>query len=111
MTYKRWDVVVVPYPFIDVGEVKNRPALVVSGDALHQPHGIYWIAMITTARAGRQLEDIAITDPARVGLSEDCVIRVKRLTALNENQISRRLGTISTKNRNAVGALLKKYML
>ena len=110
MTYRRWDVVVVPYPFIDVGEVKNRPALIVSSDALHQPHGVYWIVMITTARAGQQREDIAITDRARVGLSEDCVIRVKRLTALSESQISRRLGAISTRDRNAVAALLKKYL-
>ena len=110
MTYRRWDVVVVPYPFIDVGEVKNRPALIVSSDPLHQPQGVYWIVMITTARAGRQSDDIAIADRARVGLPEDCVIRVKRLTALNENQISRRLGAISTRNRNAVGALLNKYL-
>ncbi len=55
MTYKRWDVVVVPYPFIDVGEVK-------------------------------------------------------RLTALNETQISRRIGTLTAKDRRAVGVQLKRYL-
>ena len=110
MTYKRWDVVVVPYPFIDVGEVKHRPALIVSGDALHLTHHIYWIAMITTARAGRQPEDIPVTDRAQARLPEDCVIRVKRLTALNETQITRRIGTLTAKDRRAVGALLKRYL-
>ncbi len=110
MTYKRWDVVVVPYPFIDVGEVKHRPALIVSGEGLHATHHIYWIAMITTARAGRQPEDIPVSDRAQAGLPEDCVIRVKRLTALNEIQISRRIGAITAKDRRAVGGLLKRYL-
>ncbi len=102
--------VVAPYPFIDVGEVKHRPALIVSGDALHSTHHIYWIAMITTARAGRQPEDIPVTDRAQARLPEDCVIRVKRLTALNETQISRRIGTLTAKDQRAVGALLKRYL-
>jgi mRNA interferase MazF len=110
VTYKRWDVVVVPYPFIDVGEVKHRPALIVSGEDLHRSHGVYWIAMITTAKAGRQPDDILVTNHAQAGLPENCVIRVKRLTALNETQISRRIGTITAKDRRAVGALLKKYL-
>jgi mRNA interferase MazF len=109
-TYRRWDVVAVPYPFIEGEEIKRRPALVVSGDGLNTKHGVYWLAMVTTAKAGKQMEDIPVTDHRRAGLPEDCVVRTKRLVTLGEAQISHRLGSITAKNRNAVARLLKKYL-
>ncbi|MFQ5953948.1 MAG: type II toxin-antitoxin system PemK/MazF family toxin [Kiloniellales bacterium] len=110
MTYRRWDVVVVGYPFIEGDTAKRRPALIVSSDALHVAHGVYWIVMITTARAGARAEDIQVTDHRKAGLPMDCVIRVPRLTTLGEAQILYRRGSITVKDRNAVASLLKKYL-
>ncbi len=110
MSYKRWDVVAVAYPFIEGDTVKHRPALVVSADGLERIHRVYWVVMITTAKAGVRAEDIHITDHAKAGLPENCVIRVCRLTTLSDAQISRRVGSITVKDRNAVSALLKKYL-
>lgn len=110
MTYKRWDIVAVPYPYIEGDEAKRRPALIVSGDPLYATHGVYWVVMITTAKAGVRREDIPVTDHRKAGLPQDCVIRVPRLTTLSDAQISRRIGTITAKDRRAVGALLKKYL-
>lgn len=110
MTFKRWDVVAVPYPFIEGRESKRRPGLIVSSDGLRQRHGVYWMAMITTAKAGPKDEDVPVTDHTKAGLPEDCVVRVPRLATLSDAQISHRLGTITTRDRNAVTALLKKYL-
>ncbi len=110
MTYKRWDVVAVPYPFIEGDEAKRRPALIVSGDDLNTTHGVYWVAMITSAKSGKRPEDIAVTDHQKAGLPESCVIRASRLTTLSDVQISYRLGSISVKDRRAVTGLLKKYL-
>jgi mRNA-degrading endonuclease toxin of MazEF toxin-antitoxin module len=52
VTYKKWDVIAVPFPFVEGTEAKRRPALIVSSDALHAPHRVYWAMMITTAKAG-----------------------------------------------------------
>jgi len=109
VSYSRWDVVAVHFPFLEGTDAKRRPALIVSADRLYQEHGIYWIAMITTAKSGRRVGDIAIANLARAGLPEECVIRVARLTAISDGQIARRLGDISPKERNAVAALLKQY--
>ena len=110
MTFKRWDVVVVEFPYIEGMDSKRRPALIVSTDRLHRGHGLYWTVMITTAKAGVRPDDIAVTNRAQAGLPEDCVIRVPRMSAFLEYQIVRRLGAIAAKDRNAVTALLKRYM-
>ncbi len=110
MTYRRWDVVAVHYPFIEGTEAKKRPALIVSSEALYEAHRVYWAAMITTAKAGVRPGDIAIADCRKAGLPEECVIRLSRVTTVSDAQISHRTGAVVPKDRNAVAALLKRYL-
>lgn len=110
MTYKRWDVVAVAFPFLEGTDAKRRPALIISTDRLLKEQGLFWIAMITTAKSGHRRDDIAITDRERAGLPEDCVIRIARIATIGEAQIARRLGEITTKDRNAATGLLRRYI-
>jgi mRNA interferase MazF len=110
VTYDRWDVVAVEFPFIEGMDSKRRPALVVSSDKLRQEHGLYWTLMITTAKTGQRSEDVPISNLDRAGLSVPCVIRVARIAAIGERGITRRMGDISPKDRSAVSALLKRYV-
>lgn len=109
MTYSRWDVVSVEFPFVEGTDSKRRPAVIVSADKLHAEHGTYWVVMVTTAKAGHKLSDIPVSDRKRAGLPEDCVIRVSRITTLSDSRIDRKLGGLSTKDRNAITALLRRY--
>jgi mRNA-degrading endonuclease toxin of MazEF toxin-antitoxin module len=109
VTYSRWDVVAVDFPFVEGLEAKRRPGLVVSTARLHDAHKLYWIAMISSAQAGERLDDVLVTDPEKVGLPVKCAIRAARLAAVSETRIQRRIGTISAKDRNAVLALMKKF--
>jgi len=110
VTYRRWDVVAVHYPFIEGTEAKKRPALIVSSEALHEAHRVYWAVMITTAKAGVRPGDIAISDCRKAGLPEDCVIRLSRVTTVSDAQISHRTGAVVPRDRNAVAALLKRFL-
>jgi mRNA interferase MazF len=110
VTFSRFDVVVVNYPFIEGDQAKRRPALIVSGGDLEKRHGVYWAMMITTAKAGARADDVPISNFETAGLPEPCVIRPTRLTTLAETMILRRLGTIAPKDRNAVAALLKRWL-
>ena len=110
MTYSRWDVVAVSFPFLEGTDAKRRPALIVSTDRLEKEQALYWIAMITTAKSGSRRDDIAVTNRERAGLPEECVIRVARLATISDAQIARRLGEITPKDRNAVLSLLRRYM-
>lgn len=110
MTYKRWEVVAVPFPFIEWTDAKRRPALIVSADALRDRYGLYWTVMITTARAGAREGDIRIEDHRAAGLPDACVIRPSIIATLSAAQIARRLGTVSSALRNAVSARLKAVL-
>ena len=109
MTYSRWDVVAVDFPFVDGDEAKRRPGLVVSSARLHDAHGVYWIAMISSAQAGERADDIVLGEPEKVGLSVKCAIRAARVAAVSDKRIQRRLGTISARERTAVISLMKKF--
>jgi mRNA-degrading endonuclease toxin of MazEF toxin-antitoxin module len=109
VTFSRWDVVAVDFPFVEGMEAKKRPGLIVSTARLHDFHKLYWIAMISSAQAGERTDDILVTDPEKVGLHVRCAIRVGRMAAISESRIGRRLGAITAKDRAAVAALMKKF--
>ena len=111
MTFRRWDIVSVPFPFVEGDATKRRPALVVSTDAFHLAHRACFGAMITTARHMRDLrpDDIEIEDLARAGLPRPCVIRLARLATFEWSDQIRRAGTLDDRERGAVEALLQRW--
>ncbi len=62
MTYKAFDVVVVPFPFTDRAAIKRRPALVVSGAPFNDSHAQVVLAMITSAVHAGWPSDMPIQD-------------------------------------------------
>lgn len=110
MTYRRWDIVAIDFPFIESTGSKRRPGLIVSSERLRTDYGVYWIAMITTAASGPLPGDIAVTTPERAGLPRACYIRLGRNATINDALIGRRLGELTAKDRVAVTALLRRYV-
>ena len=81
MSYERWQVVRVPFPFTDRAAHKNRPALVLSeGAAFNTPAGHVVLAMITSAANPPWSLDCAIDDLASAGLPAPSVVRCKLFT-------------------------------
>ena len=110
MGYKRFDLVVVPFPFTDSATSKRRPALVISnGNIFNLPAGHTVMAMITSAgNAGWPL-DVAISDGDAAGLAAASLVRMKLFT-LDNRFILRRLGRLGAADRKAVAAALKQLL-
>lgn len=110
MGYKRFDLVVVPFPFTDSATSKRRPALVISnGNIFNLPAGHTVMAMITSAgNAGWPL-DVAISDGDAAGLAAASLVRMKLFT-LDNRFILRRLGRLAAADRKAVAAALKQLL-
>jgi mRNA interferase MazF len=93
--YKPGEIVVVPFPFADRPAAnKRRPAVVVSAPALAEQTGLYWIAMITSARNDRWPGDIPIPDDPVTGLPAPSVVRPSKLATLDEPRLLHRLGQL-----------------
>jgi mRNA interferase MazF len=108
-TYDPWDVVVVPFPFVERFGAKRRPAVVLSSADFNSA-GNTVLAMITTAPAGEWASDVRIADLEAAGLPAPCVIRFKLFT-LDNRLLVRRAGKLSERDRVAARRSLKKVLV
>ena len=80
---RRFDVVVVPFPYADRLSEKRRPALVVSADAFNRKHGLLWVPMITSAANPRWDGDIPISATGKGRIARPSVIRTAKMPRSN----------------------------
>jgi mRNA interferase MazF len=104
------DVVVVPFPFVDVTAERRRPCVIISHSAFNEATRHSVCAMITTASRPPWAGDVAIGDLITAGLHVPCVIRWKVFTLPNEN-IVRRLGILAVSDHLALVEALNKVAL
>lgn len=110
MTYKIFDVVVVPFPFTDQTTEKRRPALVLSDfDQFNDKTENCVLAMITSEKNSEWPLDIPIRSLTKAGLPAPSKVRMKLFT-LDSRLIIKKIGGLSSKDQQAVKENLKKLM-
>jgi len=107
-TYDSFEVVLVPFPFIDNANGKKRPALILSSSAsFNMKIGASVMAMITTASHNPWPLDINISDLDAAGLPSSSLIRMKLFT-LDHRLILKKLGLLHKSDQAAVEKSLKR---
>jgi mRNA interferase MazF len=104
------DVVVLPFPFVDIAAEKRRPSVVLSRQAFNESNGHSICAMITTASRTNWPSDIVIADLGAAGLPRSCVVRFKVFTLPN-TIILRRAGALAKADRDNVLAAARAVFL
>jgi len=106
VSYERFDVVVVPFPFTDRKAEKKRPAMVVS-DARNFNHraGHSVMVMITSAAHAGWPLDVLIEDLDAAGLPAPSIVRMKLFT-LDHRLVIRKAGKLAAADRRKVNATL-----
>jgi len=102
MICSRYQIAVVPFPFVDIDVAKPRPALVLSSDRFNADSGQTILAMITTAARSQWSTDVVLKTLEGTGLRVPCVVRFKLFTLTNE-LISRTIGSLSSGDTGRVG--------
>ena len=92
-TFDHFDVVVVPFPFVDAPISKPRPALVLSHRRFNEANGHTVLAMITRATHTSWPSDHRLRDLAAAGLEHASVVRWKLFT-LDNRIVLRGLGRL-----------------
>jgi mRNA interferase MazF len=104
---KRWDVVVVPFPYSDRMAEKRRPALVVSSDRFNTETGLLWVAMITSSENKGWHGDVDIPANGSSGLTTASTIRTAKLATIEQNRVVRVAGRIE----GVTALTVKEYLV
>lgn len=100
--FRAWDVVTVPFPFVEKNASKRRPALVISESALAQEFGFYWLLMITSKTQEEWSGDVVIKNLAKAGLPKESVVRTAKLTTVTAETVLEKRGEIAVMERNKI---------
>jgi mRNA interferase MazF len=103
------DVVVVPFPFVDVAAEKRRPSVIISRKSFNDSHRHSICAMITTAAHSKWPSDITIEELEPAGLDRPCIVRWKLFTLPND-LILRRVGKLAIRDRNNVASAVREFL-
>jgi len=110
VTYKLFDVVVVPFPFTDQKTEKRRPALVLSDrSSFNDLTQTCVLAMITSAKNPDWPLDTQIGSLEKAGLPAPSKVRMKLFT-LDSRLIIKKTGGLASKDQKAVQKSLLKLM-
>jgi mRNA interferase MazF len=101
MICNHWDIVAVPFPFMERNALKRRPALVISTKEFNAANDHTILAMITASILEKWPSDHLITKPKEAGLNHDCFVRMKVFTLPNV-MISKIIGELSDEDREAL---------
>lgn len=96
-SYKQGDVVLVPFPFTDLTATKQRPALVISTDAINSRGGDVVLLAITSQIPPTLLPDqymIPATDQQGCGLPKTSLIKLAKVITLYQSLVVKRLGSL-----------------
>ncbi|MBC7475036.1 MAG: type II toxin-antitoxin system PemK/MazF family toxin [Candidatus Sericytochromatia bacterium] len=91
MNYRKWEVILVPFPFTDLTTNKKRPALIVSHNDYNKSENLV-IALITS-NIRDSIQDYKILKWSDAGFPKESVIKMKFAT-VDKSIILKKLGKL-----------------
>lgn len=91
--YKKWDIVLVPFPFTDLSTSKRRPALVISPNNYNEGRDIIIAFITSNLNIQPRPGDYIIKEWDRAGLPKPSMIRMKYAT-IDKKIIVKQLGRL-----------------
>lgn len=108
--YNAFDIVVIPFPFVDVAETKKRPALILSDHkSFNSKTNSSIMTMVTTSIKYPWPYDYEIKEWQEAGLPRASIVRMKLFT-LDHRLIFYRLGSLSKKDQVNIRKNLLKLL-
>jgi mRNA interferase MazF len=104
--FETWDILKVPFPYVERPVRQYRPALVIAARDPEDVYGLMWVAMITSAANRGWQSDVAISDLREAGLPVPSVVRPAKLATI-ESQGAERLGTLPAGDRPTISLYLR----
>ncbi|KAA3606170.1 MAG: type II toxin-antitoxin system PemK/MazF family toxin [Calditrichaeota bacterium] len=92
--YKKWDIILVPFPFTDLSTTKKRPALIISPNSYND--GLDFVIAFITSKidAKKRLGDYRIKNWQKANLPKPSMLRMKFAT-IDKRIIVKKLGSLT----------------
>lgn len=111
---KRWDVVLLAYPFDDWTGAKVRPAVVVSSDEYNRRSEDAVFILITSNTEKRSDFDLLVAadhpEFARTGLAKSSMLRTDMIWTLKQVLVKRTLGEVGETIHAEISARLRRLL-
>ena len=112
-SFRKWDVVLLTYPFSDLSATKVRPAVVVSPDSENGvlEDGVFILITSNTSRHSPHdlVIDSAHPEFAVTGLLKESAIRVNKVWTLSGKLVARKLGQLGPSLRRDLSHRLASF--
>ena len=108
VAFRKWDVVLLTYPFSDLTSVKVRPAVVISPDSENgrMEDGVFLLITSNVDRCSPYDLPIEAVHPE---LLKSSAVRVNKVWTLSGKLVSRKLGQLGPVLRKDLARLLASY--
>jgi mRNA interferase MazF len=111
---KKWDVVLLSYPFTDLTAVKVRPAIVISPDSENASldDGLFLLITSNTTRASAYdfVVDAKHAEFPGTGLAGTSAMRTNKLFTLKKTLVRKTLGHVGPLLQKEISTLLRQYL-
>lgn len=102
-----YDILAVPFPYVERPVVQRRPALVIATDL--GPQSLLWVLMITSATNAGWAEDVLIPEHQAAGLPIPSVVRTAKVATVTGEGL-KRLGRIDRPTAREIDAILRRRL-
>ena len=105
MSYNKWDIVLVPFPFTDLTTTKKRPALIISPDEYNENLDIVIVFITSKLDLEYRFGDYKIKEWREANLPKPSMLRMKFAT-IDKSIILKKLGKLTDKDAEEFNKLL-----
>jgi mRNA interferase MazF len=93
MTYKKWDIVLVSYPFTNLQTIKKRPGLIISPDDYNAGDDIVILFITSNFSSFGRTGDYIIQEWKKSGLPKPSITRMKFAT-IEKSIVIKKIGRL-----------------
>lgn len=108
MTYKPWDIILIPFPISDPYTKKKRPALVVSTETFNSGQDIVLLFLTSNLKSEPKIDDHFISNWQGAGLPKPTICRMKFAT-IDKSLIIKRLGQMQRADITTIKSKMKSF--
>ncbi len=113
-SFRKWDIVLLSYPFTDLSATKVRPAVVISPDSENsvKEDAVFLLITSNTKRLSHYDLVVEMSHPEfpATGLLKSSTIRVNKVFTLHKTLAQRNLGRLGPQLKNEIVTRLASYL-